>query len=356
PGVGRVGIGASPDAFASLTAKGRLDDQTSLTLSYDTRRLDAGRDAFARTADPLAESQYPILGDASTQRAETASRYALSAKVQRGFDWVALGDVTTTEFASGLELGAYRRSLAGAAARVSAGPVVVQGFGSSTAQAVRQLQLRGEGISGPYVLSLGIVAGTDRIVVETRAIDNAQRVVSRQELVRFVDYQIDYDHGALLLKQPLPATDVYGNPVYIVATFEADGGGARSTVWGARASADAARYFSRSSLDTLRLGALWVEDAQVTGAQHVAGLDLRAAWRGWLDVGGELTQSQNPDSSGVASAAHGTLKLFGDAVSLRASWTQVGHGFANPANLTIQSGTADAAVRAKAKFGATEPP
>src|SRR3954464_14648647 len=136
-GVGRVGVGAAPDAFASLTAKGRLDDRTSLTLPYDTRRLDAGRDAFARTADPLEEAQYPILGDASTQRAEASSRYALSAKVQRDFDWVALGDVTTTEFASGLELGAYRRSLAGAAARVTTGGLLLQGFGSSTAQAVQ---------------------------------------------------------------------------------------------------------------------------------------------------------------------------------------------------------------------------
>jgi hypothetical protein len=127
-GVGRVGVGAAPDAFASLTAKGRLDDHTSLTLTYDTRRLDAGRDAFARTADPLEESQYPILGDAGAQRAEAASRYALSAKVERGYDWVALGDVTTTDFASGLALGAYRRSLSGAAARVGAGPLVVQGF------------------------------------------------------------------------------------------------------------------------------------------------------------------------------------------------------------------------------------
>src|SRR5207237_4223618 len=155
--------------------------------------------AILRTAAPRAEVQYPVLGHWSTQRAETASRYALSAKLQRGFDWVALGDVTTTEFAAGLELGAYRRSLAGAAARVTAGPLVVQGFGSSTAQAVRQLQLRGEGISGPYVLSLGIVAGTDHVVLETRAIDNAQRVVSRQELVHFVDYQIDYTAGTLLL-------------------------------------------------------------------------------------------------------------------------------------------------------------
>lgn len=354
-GVGRVGVGAAPDAFASLTAKGRLDDHTSLTMTYDTRRLDAGRDAFARTADPLEEAQYPILGDASAQRAEAASRYALSAKVQRDFDWVALGDVTTTEFASGLELGAYRRSLAGAAARVGAGGgLVIQGFGSSTANAVRQMQLRGEGVSGPYTLALGIVAGTDHVVVETRAVDNAQRVVSRQELTRFVDYQIDYDHGTLLLKQPLPATDAYGNPTYIVATFEANGGGARSTVWGARASWDAARALSRASTDTLRIGTLFVQDGQTAGSQHLAGLDLRAAWRGWLDIGGELTQSRNPDSSGVAAAAHGAIKLYGDALTLRGTWMQIGNGFANPANLMLQSGSSDMTVGARAKFGATE--
>src|SRR2546423_540097 len=216
------------------------------------------------------------------------------------------------------------------------------------------MQLRGEGVSGPYVLSLGIVAGTDRVVIETRAVDNAQRVVSRQELMRFVDYQIDYDHGTLLLKQPLPATDAYGNPTFIVATFEANGGGARSTVWGARASADAARYLSHSSLDTLRIGALWVQDAQTTGSQHLAGLDFRAAWRGWLDVGAELTQTRNPDSSGIAAAAHGAAKFFGDALTFRGTWMQIGNGFANPANLMLQSGSSDLTLGAKAKLGATE--
>ena len=353
-GVGRVGVGASPDAFAALTAKGRLDDQTSLTLSYDTRRLDAGRDAFDRSADPLESSQYTILGDASTQRTETASRYALSAKVQRGFDWVALGDVTTTEFASGLELGGYQRSLAGAAARVSTGAFVVQGFGSSTSQTVRQVQVRGQGVSGPYTLALGIVPGTDRITIETRAIDNALRVVSRQELVRYVDYQIDYDMGTLLLKQPLPAADVYGNPVYVVAVFEANGGGARSAVWGARASADAAHLVKHSPLDTMRLGAMYVEDAQTDGSQHLAGVDLRVAGGKWLDVGGELTQSQNKDSSGVAAAAHGALKLLGNAVDVHGNWMHIGTGFANPSNLTLMSGTSELTLGAKAKLGATE--
>jgi hypothetical protein len=353
-GVGRVGIGASPDAFAALTAKGRLDDQTSLTLSYDTRRLDAGRDAFDRSSDPLEQSQYPILGDAGTQRTETASRYALSAKVQRGFDWVALGDVTTTEFASGLETGAYQRSLSGAAARLSSGAFVVQGFGSSTSQTVQQVQVRGQGVSGPYNLALGIVAGTDRITIETRAIDNAQRVVSRQELVRYVDYQIDYDMGTLLLKQPLPAADVYGNPVYVVATFEASGGGARSTVWGARASADAAHLFRHSALDTMRLGAMYVQNAQTVGSQHLAGVDLRLSSRKWLDVGGELTQSQNKDSTGVAAAAHGTIKLLDDAIDVHGNWMRIGTGFANPSNLTLMSGTSDLTLGAKAKLAATE--
>jgi hypothetical protein len=179
-------------------------------------------------------------------------------------------------------------------------------------------------------------------------------VVSRQELVRYIDYQIDYDLGTLLLKQPLPAADVYGNPVYIVATFEATGGGVKSTVWGARASADAAQLIKHSVLDTLRVGAMYVEDAQDDGAQHLAGLDLRVSRRKWLDIGGELTQSQNKDSSGIASAAHGSIKLLDDAVSVQGNWMRIGTGFANPSNLTLVSGTSDLTLGAKAKLGGTE--
>ena len=37
----------------------------------------------------------------------------------------------------------------------------------------------------------------------------------------------------------------------------------------------------RPPSDTLRIGALYVGDEQVSGAQHLAGLDFRAAWGGW---------------------------------------------------------------------------
>ena len=45
-----------------------------------------------------------------------------SARVERGYDWFALGDLSTNEFAAGLSLTNYSRSLTGVGARVTTGP------------------------------------------------------------------------------------------------------------------------------------------------------------------------------------------------------------------------------------------
>jgi hypothetical protein len=136
----------------------------------------------------------------------------------------------------------------------------------------------------------------------TRAIDNAQRVVgSRQELVRFVDYQIDYDNGTLLLKQ-LAGDDRRGEIRCTSSPPSRRTAAAAAARCGARAPRPTG-LATRVRRSTRCASALWaVEDAQSTGSQHLAGVDFRAAWRGWLDVGGEPTRSQNPDSTGVAAA------------------------------------------------------
>src|SRR2546422_993829 len=119
PGVGMGGAGASPDASGALTARGRLDARTSLTLGVDSRRLNDGQGAFGRSADPLAEAQYPILGDASQLQTRTASQNWVSARLEHGFDWAAFGDLSTTDFASGLRLAQSRRAATGVAAPVT---------------------------------------------------------------------------------------------------------------------------------------------------------------------------------------------------------------------------------------------
>ena len=350
-GVGRVGVGASQASFGSLTARGQVGRGTSLVASYDSRRLDAGRNAFGRNADPLDQAQYPLLGDASAQRSTGASRYQLAARVERGYDWLALGDVSTSGFAGGLQLSGYRRALPGVAARFTTGAVVWQGFGSSTSQLLQQMNVRGAGMSGPYQLNRNVREGTEQVVLEIRAAENASRVLSRQVLERYVDYQIDYDFGILLFKQPVPALDTYGNPVFIVALYESDAGGPRSAVWGVRGSIDGNRWLRAPKLDSLRVGATWVNESQLAGGHRLLGADVRVMRFGALELAGEAAYSAGRDSSGVAASVIGGLTFLKGAAKLSATWQMAGREFANPANPSVQGGTEELRLGGEVKQG-----
>ncbi len=353
-GVGRVGVGASPDAFGSLTARGRLDDRTSLTLSVDSRRLDAGREEFGRTSDPLEEAQYPILADASQQQTLGASRHAVSARLERGFDWLAVGDVATDQFARGLTLTSYRRALSGGAMQVATGVVDWQAFGSLTNQSLEQAQIRGAGISGPYALTSAAVPGTEQIAIEVRDLENPQRVMTRQTLTRYVDYQVDYATGTLLFKRPIPAADLSGNPVFIVVTYEGRGTGTQRLVGGVRASLDIGRLAGVRGLDSLRLGVTEIHASEATGSFNLTGVDFRLLRFAGVEVGGEISHSHAPDSSGFATALRGAVTLLDGAARLSASWTRIGDGFHNPSNTALRAGTQEIKLGGTWKLGVTE--
>jgi hypothetical protein len=352
-GVGRVGLGANPESFGAITARGRVDARTSLLLTYDSRWLDADRDAFGRTFDPLEPAQYPILGDAALQRTLTASRGGFAARLERGFDWVAVGDVQTTGFAEDLTLARYGRALTGAAGRVTTGPLVWQGFGASTSRQLTQTQLRGAGNAGPYTIAQNVEPGTESVLLETRAYENPERVVSRRALLRWADYQLDYVSGALLFKVPVPASDTYGNPVFIVVTYESVGGGDATAVWGMRLATDARRVGRGLGLDLMGVGATFVHDgAAVGGAYTLGGGDLRIR-RGVLELGGELSYGSSPDSSGLATALDAAIRL-GTKVELKGRWLHLGEGFHNPSAVGLRAGTDEVGVSARATLAGNE--
>jgi len=350
-GIGRIGIGASPDALGTITARGSLDHRTSVVLSYDSRRLNAGRDVFDRAYNPLEEAQYPILGDASQLRTLSASRNVFAARVERGFDWVAVGDIATDDFASGLNLTTYRRALTGGAARIITGQVVWQGFGSVTRQSLQQVQIRGAGTSGPYTLEPDVIPGSERITIETRAVENAERVINRQATIRFVDYQIDYESGALRFKQPIPAADPYGNSVFVVVTYEVERSGDRRMVAGLRASMDASQLLHYDFLDSLRIGVTGIRADEPLGAHNLAGVDMRLLRFGGFDVGAEVSYSGTPDSSGFATAITGAWHGLNDAVTLSGGWTKIGDGFGNPSNVALQSATEEVKLGGSIQLG-----
>ena len=179
---------------------------------------------------------------------------------------------------------------------------------------------------GPYDLQPGITRGTERVVVETRAKENAQRIVTQQVLIRFIDYQIDYDRGTLLFKRPVPAADPYQNPVFLMVTYEVDGGGEQRLVSGVRATVNARGLLGSTLLDSLRIGATGIQSEEPTGMHYLAGADMRLLRVGALDIGGEMAYSETPDSSGIATTIDGSINLFKGAINLNAGWMKVGSG------------------------------
>jgi len=354
-GSGLIGAGATPDAYGALTARGRLDSRTSFTLGVDSRRLNDGRNVFDRSADPLDESQYPILGDASAQQKRTASQTWLSARVERGYDWATFGDVSTSGFASGLSLAQYRRAVTGLAAHVTTGALTWSAFGSLTSQALRQLQIRGAGISGPYQLATDIVPGTDYLRVETRDRTNPERAVTTQALVRFVDYQIDYTGGVVLFKQPIPAADADGNPVFIMVTFEAASAAEQRLVAGARAALDVRQLVGDGlHLDSMRIGVTAVSAEQAINPYRLIGGDVRAFRLGALDIGGEIAYSQRGDSTGLATSAKASYSLLNGALTIGGGYMHIAREFSNPSNVALQPGLTEASLQTGLKLGNTE--
>lgn len=350
-GVGQLSLGSGGADFGAITAQGRLTDETALTLSYDTRRLDQGRDVFGGNFDPLEEGQQPILGDASTQRSLSSSRYQFSARIERGLDWVMFGDIQTSGFSDGLSLARYGRSLPGAAARVTTGPVLWNAFGASTTQALQQIQLRGEGSSGPFELGRGVLPGTEELRIEVRALENPTRVLSDKLLTRFAEYQIDYARGTLLLKQPVPAADQFGNPVFIVMTWEGESGGERSPVLGVRASSQLGG-FAANLVDSIPVTVSFVNDEQPGRTFRLGAFQTGIVQKNGARLTAEIAVAEGADSTGFATRIKGAAPLLDGRVDVAGEWSRIGDEFSNPANIALRPGTEE--IRASADVAVGE--
>jgi fimbrial isopeptide formation D2 family protein/uncharacterized repeat protein (TIGR01451 family) len=344
-GVGQLSLGAAGDDFAAITAQGRLTDETAVTLTFDSRRLDQGREVFGRNFDPLEEGQHPMLGDASVQRSLSPSRNRFFGRIDRGMDWVMVGDVQTSGFSDGMDLARYGRSVTGAAARVTTGNVIWNAFGASTTQALQQVQIRGSGTSGPFELGPGVLPGTEEVRLEIRALENPTRIVSERLLTRFAEYQIDYERGTLLLKQPVAAADPFGNPIFLTIRYEGESGGDRSEVWGVRASSEF-RDLAGGVVDAMPVSMSFVNDAQPGNGFSLGAVQTSIVQNSGLQINAELALAEGVDSAGYATRVNLAAPLFSNRVMLGAEWSRISDEFSNPGNIGLQAGTEE--VRANA--------
>ncbi len=207
------------DGRIALYAKGRVSGKWLMTMSYDSdKKEDETR--FAGLIDP--RQYYTIYADRSQQRYDAASVRNLYLKLERPQFYALFGDYQTG-FDEPL-LARYQRSFNGIKAEYRSERVQAQAFAADTPYRYRREEIQGNGLSGPYPLaSRDVLANSERIRIETRDRLRSDRIVETRDLVRNIDYDIDYLAGTLRFREPILSRSSNLDPQFIIAEYEVTG-------------------------------------------------------------------------------------------------------------------------------------
>lgn len=255
------------DGRVAFFAKGRVKGEHLLTLAYDSDGdEDDARSRLFGEVDP--DRFYTLYGDATEQRFDAASAEKLYVKIERGEYYALFGDYDTNLNVT--ELSRYNRSFNGFKAEHQGQRVGFNAFATRTDQAFIKDELRGDGTSGLYRLTRQpIIVNSEKIAIEIRDRFRSEEIIETRNLMRHLDYDIDYLNGTLFFKQPIPVRDPGFNPVYIVADYESRDGRDEALTAGGRASLKLG--------ERLVVGASAVREENAGAQSELFGADLRYA-------------------------------------------------------------------------------
>ncbi|MEM6518035.1 MAG: TonB-dependent receptor [Cyanobacteria bacterium P01_C01_bin.70] len=224
------------DLGAALFATGTLGDW-QFTGALNTRRplnetCDGNR---LFRADQHCDNTYPVYGDSSQVDYLTPSidsffiRFQRDADVPGGEpDYLMWGDYRTPEFSrSSQEFTSITRQLHGFKANYTLGNLQLTAMFANNLRPFQRDTIAPDGTSGFYFLSRRVIlAGSENVFIETEELNRPGTVIERRQLTRVSDYEIDYDRGTLLFRQPVYRTriDPLGKTLVnrIIVTYQVD--------------------------------------------------------------------------------------------------------------------------------------
>ena len=337
--------------------RGRLFGDNLLTLAYDSQRplnRTAGRDRLFQL-DPL-ERAYPLFGDTSTRYEDAQSNSKVYARLDRGRSYAMFGDFDTEQTELGLT--GYGRRLTGAKVHLENEHGDILAVTGAHPDTAFTRDVFAAGRLGLIPLTHGdILPGSETVTLEVRDRRNPELILSRETLIRSIDYNLDATAGVLFMLRPISAFDYALNLVQIVATYEHRAVGLSSAVY-------TARGVKRIERTGTRLGFSFVDQQQAQlGRFMLGGIDgeqklphggrLRFEWamsRGSVATSGNLFSTGDETHNGNAYRAELTQPLpFKDGV-LRASYARADEGFLNPFGATVTPGSQRAVVAADIKL------
>jgi len=275
-------------------AKGSIRGDYLLTVAYDTAKQ-TGNNVLKQAVDPTR--YYTLYADATQANFDAASSSRLYVKLERKQFYAMFGDYDTGLTVT--ELSRYSRSLNGVKSEYKGENLGYNAFATVTSQAYIKDEIPGNGTSGAYKLSRGnLMINSDKVRIETRDRFQLQNIVSTQTLTRYLDYDIDYNNGALTFREPVTSRDGNFNPIYIVTEYESADPADEKATFGGRGS-------YRPTKD-IEIGATAVHEGTVGATGNLKGVDATVQLDDKTKLRAEVAATER-DLAGVAASGSAWL-------------------------------------------------
>lgn len=292
---------------------------------------------------------YPVYGDDSTSEVLAPSTDSLYLRFERtspvpnaGSDYGMWGDYHTEAFATDSQrYSSISRSLHGFSGNYNWGNLQIAAIYGNNIEGFQRDTLAPDGTSGFYFLSRRLlVPGSEAVYFELEELNRPGLVLDRQQLSRGADYEIDYDRGTLLFRQPVlrTAVDSQGRILVrrIVTTYQYEGGD-NTDLYGGRL-----RYHFNRDLDYGSwLGATYLQENQEDQQFQLYGVDAQVSFGTTGQLVAEYARSRNRQvNDSVVGEAYRleVANTFSDSIWGRTYWQQVSPGFTNNATTSFVPG------------------
>lgn len=325
-------------ARAAFFLKGKIKGDYLLTAAYDSDK--DTKERLFRDIQP--DEFYPVYGDAAIRGYDAQSTARLYVRVDHKKSYLLYGDFTTQGDTNLLRLSSYNRSLTGARYHLDNGRVVANAFASrdTTRQVIDEV--KANGTSGPYMLSVanGLV-NSEKVEILTRDRDRPTLIIRSVSQARFYDYEMEPLTGRILFKAPVPSVDQDLNPISIRITYEVDQGGEMFWVFGGDATVKVT--------DRIAVGGSFAEDRNPAAPFKLRGAHGMVRIGDKTTVAVEVAQAEHPDRDQKGNAERIHVKHDGDKLKAEAFVARTDTGFDNP-GAYLSQGRGESGARAEYKL------
>ncbi|MDI6791344.1 MAG: OmpA family protein [bacterium] len=296
------------DGRVAYYLKGRIKGRYLIASSLDTDRKDEKR--LLTNLDP--DRYYPIYGDSSNLTYDADSQELFYLRVDRDQSHFIFGD-----YATGLnetELAGYNRTLYGGKLQFQSVSKTKDGdpftkvilFGAEAHQRSAHNEFRGTGGSLYYLKHDRLAEGSEKVRIEVRDKDTG-RLLSKEELKQNIDYNIKYEEGRIIFKQPIPSVTeantlidgniLPGHSVWVVIDYEYQVDDFSQGTYGGRVR--------QHLTDSLAIGASYAGESRDNSDYQLQGADVTLRASANTKLTAEYARSQEEDTENWISVDGG---------------------------------------------------